>query len=329
MSENACGKASSGNSSADKEVTECPTCGRNDFSGRKGMKVHHKYAHGESLKGVNVSCHSCGETFRCSESRLRRSEYVYCSQECQHNGLQGRTGQQSPHYDRVEYNCDKCGKTMERKPSRVENYEFLYCSEECMYSHNGRNESIGEKNSKQDIEISCKECNIAFSVKPHRKERAKFCSRECMYSHDGRKNTIGEKNSKENAEMRCEVCSDMFSVIPAREERARFCSVECRHEFLRQRTGQEHPLYVEEKEEDYGQNWNEIAKGIREKYNRECWSCGVDESELFRKLDVHHIKPRREFDNVDEANTEDNLIPLCLPCHQKWESLPIRPQVSD
>jgi len=32
-----------------QELTECPTCGRSDFSKRQDMKIHHKMAHNEKL----------------------------------------------------------------------------------------------------------------------------------------------------------------------------------------------------------------------------------------------------------------------------------------
>jgi predicted HNH restriction endonuclease len=40
---------------------------------------------------------------------------------------------------------------------------------------------------------------------------------------------------------------------------------------------------------------------------------------------VHHITPIRDFDTPEEANTLDNLITLCEPCHAQWEGLYLRP----
>lgn len=68
---------------------------------------------------------------------------------------------------------------------------------------------------------------------------------------------------------------------------------------------------------------NVISRGVRERIRERdsntCQICGLGEDDLGRKPDVHHITPRREFDDVTKSNTEDNLIQLCRPCHRKAE----------
>lgn len=41
----------------------CPTCGRDDFDGKRGMRIHHKLAHGESLakRRDQYRCPECGQ----------------------------------------------------------------------------------------------------------------------------------------------------------------------------------------------------------------------------------------------------------------------------
>lgn len=75
-----------------------------------------------------------------------------------------------------------------------------------------------------------------------------------------------------------------------------------------------------------GPNWNNQSERARERDNYCCQSCGVTQSELGKKLDVHHIQPFREFGfvpyknkNYIQANQIDNLITLCPSCHQKTE----------
>jgi len=283
---------------------------------------------GNSDNKPSVDCATCGKTFSCSQSRIERSENLYCSQECQHEGLRGRTGEENPNYERVTYDCDNCGKEMERKPSRVENHKWLFCSRDCMYSHEGMRESRSESMEKENVEIKCEVCESVFEVIPSREDKARFCGVDC------RRKFMRERSGKEHPlwveeqEKECDMCGEIYSVNPSLADRSRFCSRECYANWLSDNVvGKDHHLYIENKEENFGENWDRVAEKIREKYNRKCWSCGISESELFRKLDVHHIKPRREFDDISEANTKDNLIPLCLSCHRKWESLPVRPQL--
>jgi len=65
-----------------------------------------------------------------------------------------------------------------------------------------------------------------------------------------------------------------------------------------------------------------------------CQYCGKDESDIRRSLDVHHIKPLREFKNDELENTFErgnalsNLISACPTCHAKWEGVPLKPILS-
>ncbi len=52
-----------------------------------------------------------------------------------------------------------------------------------------------------------------------------------------------------------------------------------------------------------------FKESIRERENRKCFICGVHESELGRRLDVHHIDYDRF--NLDK----NNLVALCHSCH--------------
>jgi len=75
----------------------------------------------------------------------------------------------------------------------------------------------------------------------------------------------------------------------------------------------------------YGIGWTDKKKRrIRLRDNRECWSCSLSQDthkeEYGIKLDVHHIVPVRKFSLSDpRANSPQNLITLCRPCHKQWE----------
>ena len=55
----------------------------------------------------------------------------------------------------------------------------------------------------------------------------------------------------------------------------------------------------------------EIKEYIRDKYNRKCFNCGMEEDND-RKLDVHHV----DFNKMQGCNEHEwRLIPLCKSCH--------------
>jgi hypothetical protein len=67
-------------------------------------------------------------------------------------------------------------------------------------------------------------------------------------------------------------------------------------------------------EDYYGENWYKKRRETVERDVHACRVCGNDGS-----VHVHHIKPRRKFDDVSNSNTLDNLITLCPSCHGRFE----------
>jgi 5-methylcytosine-specific restriction endonuclease McrA len=64
--------------------------------------------------------------------------------------------------------------------------------------------------------------------------------------------------------------------------------------------------------EEYGVDWTDsLRKSIRERDSYVCQKCGIHQSELDKKLDVHHIDYNKL--NLDPKN----LITLCRFCHLK------------
>lgn len=80
----------------------------------------------------------------------------------------------------------------------------------------------------------------------------------------------------------------------------------------------------------YGKNWANIREEILQRDDYECHVCKMSRNEhrdkYDRDLHVHHIQPRRVFESVDDANTEDNLVTLCFACHHKWEGVCLIPE---
>lgn len=87
------------------------------------------------------------------------------------------------------------------------------------------------------------------------------------------------------------------------------------------------PVTVGEPEpRDYGPNWPQQRLRARGRDRFRCQVCGISEEALGRELDVHHLRPFREFgyrpgvnEAYREANALDNLISLCPSCHHRSE----------
>lgn len=80
-----------------------------------------------------------------------------------------------------------------------------------------------------------------------------------------------------------------------------------------------------ERADEYGENWDEIREMCLERDDYRCKLCGMTEEEHREwhsrgsGLHVHHIRPLAEFDSAEEANALDNLVTLCISCHQPVE----------
>lgn len=134
-----------------------------------------------------------------------------------------------------------------------------------------------------------------------------------------------EPNEAPAKQESCPVCGEQFSVHTWREQQAKdslyFCSLQCHGEHRRD----EDAGYVY-----YGPEWPQRREARREKDGYECVDCGLRQAKHREQygtgLEVHHIRPFREFDSHEEANRLENLRTLCKECHWKWERMaPLRP----
>lgn len=69
---------------------------------------------------------------------------------------------------------------------------------------------------------------------------------------------------------------------------------------------------------DYGPQWPRIRSLVLERDQHRCQVCGTPSS--LQPLHVHHIRPLRTFDSIQDANRLDNLTTLCPTCHQNVEA---------
>jgi 5-methylcytosine-specific restriction endonuclease McrA/plasmid maintenance system antidote protein VapI len=119
----------------------------------------------------------------------------------------------------------------------------------------------------------------------------------------------------------CDNCSKQKTVYETfLTDGRKFCDQSCQGEWLSEnQVGEEHPLYQGGTTPSYGSGWETVRKKVLERDNL-CQVCG--DTPDSRELDVHHIKPVREFDSPEKAHSLDNLVALCRSCHRKIETLP-------
>lgn len=131
--------------------TKCPTCGRDDFSSKKGMRTHHKISHGKSLK-ISVECDFCDKVFKVLPYRVENENIRFCSSRCQHEAQKNR----------VMKNCLNCDNSFEAVVSEGRHY----CSWDC------------RKNGLKKRETTdCEWCGKSFEYRKSTDRR--FCSVEC------------------------------------------------------------------------------------------------------------------------------------------------------
>ncbi len=120
----------------------------------------------------------------------------------------------------------------------------------------------------------------------------------------------------------CRACGGSLEVRPARLERQKrgpFCTLECYGDWLSENVvGPDHHQW-EGGSINYGQKWWRIRSQALERDDYECQHCGVDDEELGRNPDVHHLQPVWSFEHVEDAHTMDNVIALCRSCHRRAE----------
>lgn len=191
--------------------------------------------------------------------------------------------------------CEICGKTFvshrenTRKPSR-------FCSWECRIK------------SKDKI-IKCLQCGVEFRVS-NSKDR-KFCSQTCS-------NRYNQKpNPDKKSVFICQWCGKEFIEWTYRNPSV--CSNQCRSEYGASIRAKQ--LYKGGEITFRGIGWKQQAKLARKRDNYTCQACGRHSWVDKFFIQVHHIKPFREFgEDYESANSLDNLISLCPSCHPKVEA---------
>ncbi|MDG5817244.1 HNH endonuclease [Natronococcus sp. A-GB7] len=167
---------------------------------------------------------------------------------------------------------------------------------------------------------SCASCGTTFSYYPSNKQ-GRYCP-DCVEAADG---LLPENPSEkgERVETACLSCGADLEVRPARLERRKrgvFCTLECYGEWLSENVvGSEHHQW-EGGPIEYGREWWRVRRQALERDEYECQHCGADAEELDRNPDVHHVRPVRSFETVEDAHTLNNVVTLCRSCHRRAEA---------
>ena len=210
----------------------------------------------------------------------------------------------------AEATCEHCGETYYVRPSKRDRSRF--CCEACAIEAR-----------KNRVTLACTHCGDDYEVKASNAEGSRFCSRECKDTH--------KRISEEwGVRVECANCGAELKRSPAKAgaHEHHFCDTECMGEWRARElgadafpegafSGSEHPNWKGGTSPDYGDGWYRKRRLVRER-DEVCLVCGADGSDV--RLHVHHIVPRRAFDDVDDANALCNLVLLCSRCHKRVEN---------
>ena len=66
---------------SDNNTIKCPTCG-DEFSGERGMKIHHARVHNESIAEKKIECYACSTAFSKRASSIKEHTRHFCCKSC-------------------------------------------------------------------------------------------------------------------------------------------------------------------------------------------------------------------------------------------------------
>ena len=178
--------------------------------------------------------------------------------------------------------------------------------------------------------------NCAFCGKITERKKGKdkklnlaFCSRRCNQEYRKTHPPASGRDHvqyKERTEYNCNYCGTSVFRLSSRVKKYIFCDIDCRLQWQRESgyiSGENSPTWLGGHEDGRGPSWRQQRRVARKRDRFTCQRCGITQKEIGKALDVHHIKPWRDFDgDWKTANHLDNLISLCNSCHQiaEWET---------
>jgi 5-methylcytosine-specific restriction endonuclease McrA len=298
MSENASGEANGDSTAADKDFS-CDYCG-DGFASQVTKRRHEKNFHAEELPH---RCPDCDTAFHDRQGLVSHHTQ-------KHDGrLAG--------YDKT---CGVCGEDFTTSKKSVK-----YCSPEC-----------GSRAQRKRVTLECERCGDNFETTPSQVDGKRFCSIECKgewFSEHFTGENHPSYDPGKHVEKACKYCGDKFTVatweLNDDTNAGTYCSKECLNEWRRENwVGENNPLY-QGGDQYYGENWHRQRRKALKRDQYRCQACRTTTADLPREPSVHHIRPIREYDDPETANTLNNLISLCEPCHAKYELRYMRQDTRD
>jgi len=161
---------------------------------------------------------------------------------------------------------------------------------------------------------TCDWCGKVFEASPsHRTADESHCSMSCA-----------EKNKEKNKNLitaECDNCGEKIQRYPSHIQEHNFCSRSCNGEWMSEIPVEEQPAYKGGgRDSAYGAKWRVARKKALDRDGC-CTYEGCEKTECGNgySLHVHHIKPSRKFDSLDEAHRLENLRTLCAVHHSEVE----------
>jgi hypothetical protein len=200
----------------------------------------------------------------------------------------------------VDRICEQCGKTFQVEqwrttaPSHVNRGGARFCSKSCRGL---------QQFSEKLVFTKCDNCGKDFHIKPYKLEKNKlhFCSRRCDFEQRSKEHRGPcAEASRKSAATRTGLNRKPFS-----EEHRKHIGDAERGEKNWHWRGGHSPEYCSKFN-------NEFREYVRNKFDRECFLCGIPENG--RRLSVHHIDYNR---NSICNGKEWAFVPLCVSCHIK------------
>lgn len=183
-------------------------------------------------------------------------------------------------------------------------------------------ESIADKSV-----FTCEVCGSDFEGYTCNSNR--FCSSECKHVWDSERMSGDGSPTYKGAkkEVACDNCDEKFERYRSQlsDYDSNYCSYECKASAqVGTMEGEDNPAWKGgEVPFGRGKLWESISQEIVD-CDGKCLSCGKTNtqhlSDTGRRLDVHHVKPLREYDEAENAHDIDNLVSLCRQCHNAIES---------
>lgn len=230
---------------------------------------------------VNKECIICHKQF--SVPPVRDKTAKTCSRECL-GKLKSLSGKQ-----RVELECENCHKEFKRFKSKIVGSR-QFCSKKC--ANEGKTICIFE----------CELCKKIFHRPVRIDQKVRFCSKKCSYQQ--------LKIERNPINTKCDNCGKGVHRTPYlfKQQNKFYCSNECRKlgmvVYLNNTTDKQRIYSLVE--------WRRLRLEIIKRDHFTCQDCGIVPDQT-RKLQVHHIKRRKEGGSDEPSN----LTTLCFSCHKK------------